>query len=255
MANIKRLGQDAKSGAIIGPMLSLYLERGSWPEDFTVKLPGGSGHRAPDGYFHPSSHPTLSAQDLYIYLTDPQKYYEGGTKFGGEARMSMTVGTILHSLNRTALIDLGLWQRPAGRCPCCQREYGDESWQCDEPGVIDEEVGQRGHMDGILELKQRDKPVGYDLKTINAFRFNKAKPGLDFFRAEWPKYYGQGQSYLSMRPDLDEVIFLFQQIGYPWGMMEYNVPRDDAYISAMLAKYRLVRAHVAQGHMPGEMQI
>lgn len=255
MANFKKIGDEVRSGAVIAPMLKLYLDRGEWPRNFTVTLPGGTGERKPDGYFHPSTHPTMSAPELYIYLTDYQRYLDNKDPFSGEARMSMTVGTILHSLNRTALIDLGLWDIPEGRCPCCKRLYGDGPGKCDEPGVYDGEHGQRGHMDGILNLPKHTKPVGYDLKTINAFAFNKAKPGLEFFKGNWPKYYGQGQSYLSMRPDLDEIIFLFQQIGYPWGMIEYRVPRDDLYIEAMLAKYRRVREAVAAGIMPGESEI
>lgn len=255
MANFKKLGAEVRSGALITPMLKLYLDRGQWPVDFTVTLPGGSGERKPDNYFHPSTHPTMTAPELYIYLTDHQRYLDSKDPFGGEARMSMTVGTILHSLNRTALIDLGMWERPEGTCPCCKRQYGDGPGECDEPGVIDEEHGQRGHMDGILTLKQKRKPVGYDLKTINAFAFNKLKPTLESFMELHPKYYAQGQSYMSMRQDLDEVIFVFQQIGYPWSMMEIPVSRDDKYIAALLAKYRHVRECVKEGQMPGEQKI
>lgn len=255
MANLRRLGSEAKSGALITPLLSLYLERGRWPVDFTVKLPGGDGQRSPDGYFHPSSHPTLTAPELYVYLTDPEAYYAGGSKFGGEARMSMTVGTILHSLSRTALIDLGLWQKPEGICPCCKRVYGDGPGMCDEPGVIDEEHKQRGHMDGILTLPQKDKLVGYDLKTINAFSFGKLIPTVDGFRSRHPKYYGQGQSYMSMRPDLDEIVFVFQQIGWPWEWKEIWIPRDPKFISEMLDKYSRVLQGVREGLMPGEKQM
>lgn len=239
MANFARLGDQIRQGQLIAPMLKLYFQK-------------DHGARKPDGYFHPSSHPTMKPSELYLYLTDYEAYQAQKSPFTPEARMSMMVGTIMHDINRKALIELGLWQKPEGTCPCCKRKYGQGRGQCDEPGVADEANKQRGHMDGILKLAQKDKLVGYDLKTINAFAFDKAQPGLDYFKKTWPKYYGQMQSYMSMSPDMDEVIVLFQQVGYPWGFAEYTIPRDEEFIARMLAKYQKVLAAVEAGVMPGD---
>lgn len=250
MANIRRMGADAHSGDVIAPMLRMYLDRGKWPRNFTVKLPGGDPQRAPDGYFHPSTHPTKSASELYKYLTDPEGYAASQDPFSAEARMSVTVGSVLHSLVETILEDIGMWKLPDGDCPCCKRPYGRGKGKCGEPGVADEVLGRRGHMDGVLDTSKGR--VVFDLKTINPFRLGKAKPGTEFFKTEWPYYYAQVQDYMEMS-GIHKSIVLFMGIGYPWKMTEYELDYDEEYTNDFLRKYRRVRDAVESGNIPGDI--
>ena len=72
---------------------------------------------------------------------------------------------------------------------------------------------------------------------------------LDAFKLKWPKYFGQAQEYLAMTGKTKALI-LFLAMSEGWVMREFTIPRDDLYIARLEAKYRRVRAYVADGTPP-----
>lgn len=241
-------GARASSGAVVVPLLRLHLAQGDFPEGMTVAMPG-KGSRKPDGWFHPSTHPTMAERKLYHYLAHPDEWEP--EPFGLEGRMSVTVGTLMHGVCRVILEDIGLWQRPTGTCPCCGRPHGDGPGECDEPGVADPVLKRRGHMDGVLMLPTLGM-VGYDLKTINHFSVQKMPDmDLEYMRAKHPYYYGQMQEYMALS-GLRLMVMAFVGMGFPWHMREVHVPYDPEYVLRTEAKYRRVLAAVEAGRPPKE---
>jgi hypothetical protein len=244
---LRQEGASASSGAVVAPLLRLYLTDGRFPKGRKVEIPGGDPSRKPDGWFHPSSHPTMPARKLYHYLAEPDRWEP--EPFEAEMRMSVTIGSLMHGVVRMALEDIGLWQAPVGLCPACNRPYGPGAGECDEPGVCDPVLGRRGHMDGVLLTPQLGM-TGYDLKTINHFAVQKL-PDMDveFLKVKYPYYYGQFQDYMAMS-GLRTIIVVFAGMGFPWTFKEVHVPYDEQYVVALEAKYRAVRQAVAEGTPP-----
>jgi hypothetical protein len=246
-ALLRREGAAASSGAVVAPLLRLHLTEGRFPPNQQILLPGGDPQRKPDGWFHPSSHPTMDARKLYYYMTQPERW--SPEPFSPEARMSVTVGTVMHGIVEIILEDLGLWQMPKGTCPACSRPYGRGEGECREPGVADPVLKRRGHMDGVLLTRQLGM-VGFDLKTINHFAIGKM-PDMDVehFRIKYPYYYGQMQEYMALS-GLRLIIVTFMGMGFPWEYREVHVEYDAQYVMDLEAKYRLVRKAEAEGIPP-----
>lgn len=244
---LRKEGVSASSGAVVAPILRMYLSDGRFPKGRKVEIPGGDPTRKPDGWFHPSSHPTMSARKLYHYLTDPDHWEP--EPFSPEVRMSVTVGSMVHGWVRMGLEDLGLWQAPKGVCPACSRVYGTGEGECEEPGVCDPVLGRRGHMDGVLLTPQLGM-TAYDTKTINHFAVAKM-PDMDveYLKVKHPYYYGQFQDYMAMS-GLRMLICVFAGMGLPWTFREVHVPYDEEYVVKLEAKYRAVRQAVADGVPP-----
>ena len=251
-AMLRREGDSAARGAVLAPLVRLYLSEGRFPRNTKIVLPGGDPDRKPDGWFHPSSHPTMDARKLYFYLTRPDMWHPEPWSY--EGRMSVTVGTLMLGVARMALEDSQVLQMPKGTCPCCERPYGLGEGECDEPGVADPVLGRRGHMDGVIMTRALGMS-GYDLKTINHFGVRNIPDGPDSREAiEWliekhPYYYGQMQEYMALS-GLRLVVMLFIGMGLPWTMKEIHVEYDPAYVLALESKYRLVREAVAAGEPP-----
>lgn len=251
-AAMRREGSAAASGAVLAPLVRLYIGEGRFPRNTKIVLPGGNPDRAPDDWFHPSTHPTMSARKLFYYLTQPDRWHPEPWSY--EGRMSVTVGTLEHSIVRMALEALGLLQAPTGTCPCCNRPYGPGEGECDEPGVADPVLRRRGHMDGVVMTPQLGM-TGYDLKTINHFGVAKIPEGptsaaaLKWLMEKHPYYYGQMQEYMALS-GLRLVVMLFIGMGFPWTMKEIHVEYDPAYVMRVETKYKLVRAAVEAGQPP-----
>jgi hypothetical protein len=247
-----REGDMAAAGAVLAPLVRLYVAEGRFPRNTKINLPGGNPDRDPDDWFHPSTHPTMGARKLYYYLAQPDRW--DPEPWGYEGRMSVTVGTLEHAIVQMALEDLGILVPPKGTCPCCSRPYGPGDDECGEPGVADPVLKRRGHMDGIVMTPDLGM-TGFDLKTINHFSAAKIPDGpdqpatLEWLKEKHPYYFGQMQEYMALS-GLRMMVMLFVGMGFPWVMKEVHVQYDPAYVVALEAKYRKVREAVAAGMPP-----
>lgn len=243
-SRFKRILSAAEDNAEIIPVLYGYLEGGKLPDPFTVGVRGGSGERAPDGWFHPSTHPLMGERQLFFYLTSQPSRWEP-EPFDYTSKMSALVGSMVHDVVETALQDLGYLIVPKGTCQACGQAQPSE---CKEHGASDRELKSRGHLDGILGLGERMR--GFEFKTAMPFVLTKIRSNdLEAFREKWPYYYAQVQEYMRMT-GLREFKVVFWAMGNPWDMREFTVPFDPMYSLVIETKYRNVREAVALNEMP-----
>lgn len=228
--------RDAKKGLIVKPILHNYLYDAEFP-NFTIKFNKGNGNRAPDDWFHPSTHPLWTPRALYSYLAHPQLMIPEKKPYMGT--LSVTMGTAMHGFVDMCLKEANWLAIPKDDCPVC----GDrKKSKCTEWGVLDLEVRERGHGDGVSLDGD-----WYEFKTSNELstKIRRAEDlDLEYFKANWPDYYAQVQSYMRMSGHRRAIV-LFFILGYPWPMKEFHVPFDRQYSTEIRDKYLRVREAVA----------
>jgi hypothetical protein len=247
--SFRRVGSIGNDLVLI-PLIENAVQQCAFPKDFTVRLHSYAAKREPDGWFHPSTHPTMDERKLYYYLAQPDKWDEPEWDYG--PRMSVLVGTIMHEVVQTVMTKMGLLIPPKGTCVCCGKPHGKGKGKCDEWGVRDDLLGRRGHMDGLLDLPGWCEPGAgiFDLKTSAPPVIRSIEShDLDAFKIKWPYYYAQAQEYMALTGKLKALI-LFMAMSEGWVMKEFTIPRDDLYIARLEAKYRTVRQHVEMGTPP-----
>lgn len=244
----RRTAQQIATDLHLVPLAEAYLRAARFPDFFQVAFRNEGLERVPDGFFHPSSHPLLAERQLYWYLTaDPKDLI--GEDIAYENRMAMIMGTAVHSFLQMCLTDAGLLLKPSGTCVACGREHGRRKTQCEEWGALDRTLGRRGHMDGILNLPLWGRGH-FEFKTINPrAAIGLAHHDLDWLKTKKPEYYAQVQEYLDMT-GMQKSLILFCVLGFPWKLVEIEVPFDHAFVVAQRAKYARVRAAQEAGVPP-----
>lgn len=235
-----RLADMASRELLVKPLVYSYFFESKFPDEFGITFRKLKPSRKPDGWLHPSTHPMMPERLLYHYLAHPEAWEDKPFPFA--SRMAVLMGSATHDFIEMGLDDLGLLVKPEGRCACCGRRQPD---QCHEHGVLDAELGSRGHLDGILKL--RDGMV-FEFKTAKSLD-GLGDNDVAAFRAKYPTYYAQQQEYMRMR-GLREALVLFMQMGTPWDMREILVPFDPAFSQQITDKYRYVRRCVERGTPP-----
>ena len=245
----RTLDQLGSSKLHLIPLIENAVRECAFPDPFTVTFEGYTAQRAPDGWFHPSTHPILDERQLYYYLTAPDTWAADPFDYG--PRMSVLMGSATHSLFQHVMINIAVLVTPRGISVCCLRPHGTGAGECDEWGVSDAALRRRGHMDGLLELPGWGCGEGiFDLKTC-APPVIRGVPHNDLvlFKKRWPKYWAQAQEYMALTGK-QQVLVLFLAMSEGWDMREFTIPRDDAYIVSLEAKYRSVLNHVGAGVVP-----
>lgn len=239
--------QDAVQGTVLKPLLHAYLYEARWKEDMLLTLSKRDGPREPDGWFHPSEHPLWPERMLYYYLSAPESMVPEPLAYMGT--MSVTIGTLMHLFIQECMRDHGVLlshaQLIAEGIPCDEKG---------EPSLIDEEVGSRGHTDGITNVHLPDYPdlarQTFEFKTSNDFKL-KGINDLDneAFKEKWPVYWAQQQEYMRMS-GYRVAIVLFLGMGFPWNLREFHIPADERFQSQIKEKYLRVRHAVEVGQPP-----
>lgn len=235
----------AENNAVLIPILHEYLETGKLPDPFTIKVRGGTGNRRPDGWFHPSSHPLLTERQLYFYLTDPDSWLP--EPFNYTIKMSAMIGSVVHDIVETALIDLGYLIKPSGVCPACGF---DQPRNCREHGACDRKTKSRGHMDGVGVLSIDGEMWGFEFKTAMPRAITDLQNNdIEAFRKKWPYYYAQVQEYMRMT-GMASFKVLVWAMGNPWDMREFTIPADIFFQRETETKYLAARQAVEDGVIP-----
>jgi hypothetical protein len=249
MPTFDGVAEYAAEGCLVKPvMLQFFLESGI---DFKFKLHlQRSGWRAPDGWFHASTHPLASEHELWAYIAHPELITEEPRSY--EFEVAVLMGTILHGFFEAALKKMGVMvPLPAGLCAACGREYlpkgkPQSDRYCLEHGASDLATRSRGHLDGILNFGVQGT-FGFDLKSIRPYGLKGVRDmDAGAFRDKWPKYWAQMQEYMRLT-GLRKFIVLFMEWGTPWTMKEFHVEFDPVFAAQTEAKYRRVLAAVEAG--------
>jgi hypothetical protein len=238
MPTFDKIAKYAAAGCLVKPLLADFFSSG---EAFKLTIRTAKPlERVPDGWFHASTHPGLTVNQLHAYLTMPPP--ERPEDFGYIGRMSVMFGTIMHEVTRQALYKLKLMVPvPMGTCMACGSV---QPMGCREHGARDDATRSRGHLDGILRFGGQgawsyasEDIWGFDLKTIKNAILYKA-PDMDeaYFRERWPEYWWQVQEYMRLT-GIRQYIVLFMGIGNPWDIREYHVTFDPVAAYEIETKY------------------
>lgn len=240
--------RDAQKGLLVKPIIHNYLFDAKFP-DFAIHFKNHQMEREPDSWFHPSTHPLWTPRQLYFYLTQPHLLVAEKKNYMGT--LSVTIGTAMHGFVEVCMEDAGIRPKDLNRCTVCPPEKN-----CPEPGVLDEEAGSRGHMDGLLDLSALSVPSEvyeqpiFEFKTTNDMKLSKIDDlDLETYRTKWPVYYAQNQEYMRMNGRRMTIVF-FMAMGYPWQMKEFHVPYDQAFAQSVRNKYLDVRQAAADQQAP-----
>lgn len=254
MPTFTYVGDMAVADMLVKPLLVGYLTSDAAYE-MTIRTERPR-ERAPDGWFHASSHPSLEVPELVAYLRAPREVPKEMPR-DYVMMMATTIGTIMHEVSRQALekkLKLAI-PPPRGECLACHRP---RPGKCREHAVTDAALGARGHLDGILnftEVPTRDIPRdpgviepgllarlhGYDFKTAMTMTL-KDVPEMNeaAFKAKWPRYWWQAQEYMRMT-GLRQYIVLVMGIGTPWTMKEFHIRYSAAAAADIERRYGIAR--------------
>lgn len=242
----KKIATGASKGLVLSPILNNYLHGAKYPKEFSVTFRNHGAERKPDGYFHPSTHPSWTDRQLYYYLTEPKKIQTEPLEYAGA--LSVTMGTAVHDFVEMCLITAGALQEPHGTCVCCGREHGKKKGQCAEWGVMDEVTKTRGHTDG--RLTEMVGWGGFEFKTSNMMKLGNVDDNdVERFKEKWPQYWLQVQEYMRCS-GLERYVVLFLGMGYPWTTREFVIPRDDIHCYKMTQRYAHILECVERGTPP-----
>jgi hypothetical protein len=174
-----------------------------------------------DGWFHPSTHSTWTARQLYIYLTAPGQVDQ--EVMGLNSILAITLGHFMHEFLQRLWLSLGVLKEA-------------------EVQLCDEIHHRRGHMDGALLGE------GLEIKTMNDRQLPKINDA-ESLREKKPGYYAQAQDYLDMS-GMPQMRFFIISTSYPYPMSEFVVPADPQYQAEQRLKYRQALDGAARGVMP-----
>lgn len=244
------LGQTLKrheQGLLVLPLLENLVEALGTPKVVIRFRPHPLDKAPGDGWFHPSTHPLWSARALYEYLVNPEKLVPDKPSF--EIVMSRDIGSATHEYVQAGMRQMGLLPKDLQACTTCPPER-----KCTEPGVQDETVGVRGHMDGVCALPGR--PRGGDVLELKTNGDQGARKmltiedlDLDGFKEKFPDYYAQAQCYQKMSGRRNTVLVMLN-LGMPWHRREFHIPFDRPYVNRIWEKFADVRQAVANQQPP-----
>lgn len=253
-SRFRRLADIHDTALVLKPRLEAYLHGANFPDVFTVTFHKAGKVRKPDGFFHPSTHPRWTARQLYYYLTAPGRVEEEQLDY--ESRMAVTMGTAVHGFVEMCIRDMGAMIPLTGTCVACKRPHGTKKGQCDEFGAMDEGLGSRGHMDGVLSIALAGT---YWVPGVGGLEFKTTNPkaagarlkdnDLEGFKATWPDYYDQVQNYMEIT-GLRQFLVIVAVLGFPWKMIEFQIPYDPGHAFGIRRKYQEARDHEKMGTPP-----
>lgn len=136
--------REVTKGCLVKPVLHNYLFDAKFPS-FSLHFEKQEMERRPDGWFHPSTHPLWSVPALYRYIRFPDTFPVERKQY--MSTLSVTIGKVMHEFIAICLTDAGVMPAELQVCKMCPPEVG-----CGEPGFSLPEIGDRGHLDGLLDL-------------------------------------------------------------------------------------------------------
>lgn len=192
----------------------------NWPDKYTIEIDSSPYYGHGDGYFHPSTHGLMPARQLYYHFLPATRDQMVPRERTITDEMTLAMGSALHGVIQTQFQEATLIKGPED----VELEY------------IIEQHHVRGRIDFVVHHPNGDV-IPVELKTQNsrAFAFQKEiKPIWDAQLSMG--LHGTGHSW---------GILLVLESGYPYAMREYRVPRNDALLSQIFAKFDYVRECVA----------
>jgi len=196
-----------------------------WPDNYNVKIDSSPYYGHGDGYFHPSTHGLMPMRQLYYHFhpdTRDRMILEDRTI---QSEMTLAMGSALHGVIQTQFEMAGLIKGPED----VEVEY------------IIPEHHVRGRVDFIVHHPDGNVyPVELKTQNSRAFAFQKE------IKPIWDSQLSMGLHGTGH----DLGILLVLESGYPYGMREYRVPRNDNLLKVIFDKFDYVRECVALNTPP-----
>lgn len=192
----------------------------NWPDEYNVKIDSSPYYGRGDGYFHPSTHGLMPARQLYYHFLPATRDNMVPQERTITSEMTLAMGSALHGVVQTQFEMAGLIK-------------GTEDVEVE---YIIEDHHVRGRVDFIVH-HPNGQVIPVELKTQNsrAFAFQKE------IKPIWDAQLSMGLHGTGH----DLGILLVLESGYPYGMREYRVPRNDDLLKEIFAKFDYVRECVA----------
>lgn len=243
--------RDVVNGLVLKPLLHNYLYDATFPE-FDLHFRKQEMERAPDDFFHPSTHPLWTPQALYRWLAYPDTFPADRKQY--MSTLAVMFGKVWHEFVQMCLTDAGVLPAEWQKCEMCPPKV-----KCNEAGFLDGDLGERGHTDGLLDLTGIGPHINADLATPvlelktandNFGRLNKIDDlDLEAFKKKWPDYYAQVQRYMRAFKRTMTVVLMIEPT-YPYVMREFHIPIDRAFNQMVDVKYVAVRQAVETSQEP-----
>jgi hypothetical protein len=222
-------------GDLITPYLEAAVEGDLWPDQYTIEVDSspyygltdlsgenimlGSG----DGYFHPSTHPLMSARELYFHFhPDHVNDKPPRKRFNFAGAMAVAAGTAMHSIIQTKLDMIDMLKEP--------------EWE-----YVDDDHMVRGRIDGVFIHPEEGEYV-FEYKTQSSRGFG---------REQEPKWGWVNQTNIGMHyKGLDRAVVLVQELGYPFSTKEFHIEKDQDLLDGIFGKFDYVRECIQRDTPP-----
>ena len=258
--SMKNILNSIQEKQVIMPYLENAFHNDQWPEQYEIRVDSepyygltdeeGITHDVGvgDGYFHPSSHPLMSARELYYRWHPKYSSWVKQERRSLTSHMTLAGGSAMHAVIQTQLHMAKILRRAEMEdTEWVTTEHNpqvDGRWVPDNPfewEYINREHLVRGRMDGVADIPGRGE-VGFEFKTMNSrsFRF------LDAAKPEW-------QCQLQLGLDnfgLAEGVVLVMEMGYPFSFKEFSVTRRRDKVQEIYDKFDYVRECVENNTPP-----
>jgi hypothetical protein len=215
---------------VVIPHLERALMADEWPESYNIPVEMYP-HRPPPpgevGWFYPSTHCLMEDRQLYYEMHPVHRYNLPKKTFPMSATWSLTMGTAAHSIVQTQLTMAGKIVDPKRDI---EVRFRNEQRRC------------RGRLDWIQTMASGRK-IPVEMKTQNSRAFGFQKEIADSWECQLQTTM-DGLGY-------DEGVVFLMEMGYPWGMREFRVYRDEALLKAIYAKWERVLEAVYANEPPG----
>ena len=254
MKNILTALQDKQ---LVMPYLENAFHNDQWPDQYTIDVDsqpyyglmdeeGVTHETGPgDGYFHPSTHPGMTARELYYRYHPKWSNLIRPERRSLTSHMTLAAGTAMHAVIQTQLNMAGLLKK-GNDFEWRKTEHDDQitgQWVEKNPfewEYINRRRWVRGRLDGILEHPLGMMSLEFKSQNSRAFRFQ------DVPKEEWLNQTNLGLDACG----LSKGVIVVMEMGYPFQFKEFAVTRNQDRLDRIYEKFDYVRECVANDTPP-----
>ena len=217
MTRFRRLEDSLRTGSELTPHLEkALLNKKVWPDEYPIKV--YNKEREWDGYFHPSSH--CGSPDLLLFYEFSPKYNIRPDHHNIDTIMNFQVGSVLHSMIQSLLIETGLTTKEEVEVPFRNEEH---------------------NVSGTVDVRKIFLPNG----EILPLEFKTASYIPKEIKLE-DRFYGQYLQQFQVYMDLgceepqEKGILLFMSKPSPHRFKEFIIYRDESILNTVYSKWNRV---------------
>lgn len=200
---------------LILPYFETAMMADHWPESYSVEIDSSPYYGHKDGYFHPSTHATMGARELYYRFHPDTRDLVLTEKRTLQSYLTLAIGSALHGVLQTQMQMAGL-VKPEN----IEWQYTNTDHWC------------RGRIDWIVD-HPNGQTIPVEMKTMNHYTFDKQSE----IKESWDAQLSIGLDNYGA----DFGVLLLVETGFPFKMREFRVTRNDKLLSEIYKKFDYVR--------------